>query len=335
MTTAIRIHAPGSPEALQVDEIPPPIAGPAQLVVETAAIGVNFIDVYHRTGLYPLEMPVTLGVEASGVVTAVGDGVTSVNVGDRVAWAMQHGSYATEVAVNATSVIRVPDEVDLKLAAAVALQGLTAHYLAHSITTLRPGDTAVVHAGAGGVGLLLTQVLRDLGIQVFTTVGSADKVELSLAAGAEQVFSYDNFVAGVRAATGGAGARIVFDGVGASTFDASLDSLGVRGTMVLFGASSGPVPPVDPQVLNTKGSLLLGRPSLGHFIADPEELVWRAEEVFGAMANHPPLREASVAAGGAPTLDVRIGAEFALTDAADAHRALEGRETTGKVLLIP
>ncbi len=321
MTTAIRIHAPGGPEALQIDEIPTPIAGPGQLVVETAAVGVNFIDVYHRTGLYPLEMPVTLGVEASGVVTAVGDGVTSIAVGERVAWAMQSGSYATEVAVDASNAIRVPDEVDLKLAAAVALQGLTAHYLARSIVPLDAGDIAVVHAGAGGVGLLLTQVLRDLDIRVFTTVGSADKVELSLAAGAEQVFGYDSFVTGVRAATDGAGARIVFDGVGASTFDSSLDALGVRGTMVLFGASSGPVPPVDPQVLNTKGSLLLGRPSLGHFIAKPDELAWRADEIFGAITKH--------------SLDVRVGAEFALTDAADAHRALEGRETTGKVLLIP
>lgn len=321
MTTAIRIHSPGGAEALQIEELPAPTAGPGQVVVETAAIGVNFIDIYHRIGRYPVQLPATLGVEAAGVVSALGEGVTSVNVGDRVAWAMQPGSYATEVAVEAGALIRVPEAVDLKLAAAVALQGLTAHYLARSIVPLTKGDAAVVHAGAGGVGLLLTQVLRDLGIRVFTTVGSADKVELSLAAGAEQVFSYDDLVAGVNAATDGAGARIVFDGVGASTFEASLDSLGVRGTMVLFGASSGPVPPVDPQVLNTKGSLLLGRPSLGHFIADPEELAWRAEEVFGAMANG--------------TLDVRIGAEFALTDAADAHRALEGRETTGKVLLIP
>ena len=321
MTTAIRIHAPGGPEALHVDKIPAPIAGPGQLVVETAAIGVNFIDVYHRTGLYPLDLPVTLGVEASGVVTAVHDGVTSAVVGERVAWAMQSGSYATEVAVDAASVIHVPDEVDLKLAAAVALQGLTAHYLAHSIVPLGAGDTAVVHAGAGGVGLLLTQVLRDMGVRVFATVSGAEKVELSLAAGAEQVFGYDEFVAGVHAATDGAGARIVFDGVGASTFDASLDALGVRGTMVLFGASSGPVPPVDPQALNSKGSLLLGRPSLGHFIAEPEELAWRADEIFAAIA------------GG--SLDVRVGAEFALTDAAEAHRALEGRQTTGKVLLIP
>ena len=321
MTTAIRIHAPGGPEALQVDDVPTPTAGPGQLLVETAAIGVNFIDTYHRSGLYPLQLPATLGVEAAGVVTAVGDDATSFSVGDRVAWAMQPGSYATQVAVGIVGVIRVPAGVDLKLAAAVPLQGMTAHYLARSIVPLGKGDTAVVHAGAGGVGLLLTQVLRDLGIRVFTTVGNPEKAELSRAAGAEQVFGYDDFVAGVRAATDGAGARIIFDGIGASTFEASLDALGVRGTMVLFGAASGPVSSIDPQILNAKGSLLLGRPSLTHFIADPTELAWRAEEIFGAIADG--------------SLDVRIGAEFALTDAVDAHRALEGRQTTGKVLLIP
>ncbi len=321
MTTAIRIHAPGGPEALQVDEVATPTPGSGQLLVETAAIGVNFIDTYHRTGLYPLEMPSTLGVEAAGVVTAIGDDVTAFSIGDRVAWAMQAGSYATEVVVNAGGLIRVPAGVDMKLAAAVPLQGMTAHYLARSIVPLGEGDTAVVHAGAGGVGLLLTQVLRNLGIRVFTTASTAAKAELSRAAGAAQVFGYDDFVAGVRAATDGTGASIVFDGVGASTFEASLDALRVRGTMVLFGASSGPVPSVDPQILNTKGSLLLGRPSLAHFIADPDELAWRADEIFAAIAHG--------------SLDVRVGAEFALTDAAEAHRALEGRQTTGKVLLIP
>jgi NADPH2:quinone reductase len=321
MTTAIRLHAPGGPDALEVDDVPTPTAGPGQLLVETAAIGVNFIDTYHRSGLYPLQLPATLGMEAAGLVVAVAEDVTSFAVGDRVAWAMQPGSYATHVVVNADAVIRVPPEVDLKLAAAIPLQGLTAHYLARSIVPLGAGDTALVHAGAGGVGLLLTQVLRDMGIRVFTTVSSPDKAELSRAAGAEQVFGYDDFAADVRAATDGAGVRIVFDGVGASTFDASLDALGVRGTMVLFGASSGPVASIDPQILNAKGSLLLGRPSLAHFIADPAELAWRAEEIFTAVANG--------------SLDVRIGAEFALADAADAHRALEGRTTTGKVLLIP
>lgn len=321
MPLAIRIHAPGGPEALTVDDIPTPVPGPGQLLVETAAVGVNYIDTYHRSGLYPLDLPATLGVEGAGVVVAVGDGVTTFATGDRVAWAMQSGSYATHVAVTAGGVIPVPADIDLRLAAAVPLQGLTAHYLAHSIVPLAPGDSAVVHAGAGGVGLLLTQVLRDLGIRVFTTVGSPDKTELSRAAGAEQVFGYDDFVAGVRDATDGAGARIVFDGVGASTFEDSLDALAVRGAMVLFGASSGPVPAIDPQILNSKGSLLLSRPSLAHFIADPAELAWRAEDVFAAIARG--------------SLDVRIGAEFALADAVEAHRALEGRRTTGKVLLIP
>jgi len=321
MPTAIRIHAPGGPEALQIDDIPTPTTGQGQLLVDTAAIGVNYIDTYHRSGLYPLQLPATLGVEAAGVVTAVADDVTSFSVGDRVAWAMQPGSYATQVAVNANGVIRVPPDVDLKLAAAIPLQGMTAHYLARSIVPLGPGDTALVHAGAGGVGLLLTQVLREMGIRVFTTVGSPDKADLSRAAGAEQVFGYDNFVDGVREATDGAGVRIVFDGIGASTFDASLDALGVRGTMVLFGAASGPVSSIDPQILNAKGSLLLGRPSLAHFIADPAELAWRAEEIFTAVASG--------------ALEVRIGGEFALADAADAHRALQGRQTTGKVLLIP
>jgi len=321
MTTAIRIHAVGGPEALQVDEVPSPTAGPGQLVVETAAVGVNYVDTYHRSGLYPVQLPATLGVEAAGVVSAVADDVTSFSVGDRVAWAMQPGSYATQVVVNADAVIRVPAEVDLKLAAAVPVQGLTAHFLARSIVPLGEGDAALVHAGAGGVGLLLTQVLRDMGIRVFTTVGTADKADLSRAAGAEQIFSYDDFVAGVREATDGAGARIVFDGVGASTFEAGLDALGVRGTMVLFGAASGPVSPIDPQILNAKGSLLLGRPTIAHFIADPAELAWRADEIFTAVI--------------VGSLNVRIGAEFALTEAADAHRALEGRQTTGKVLLIP
>jgi NADPH2:quinone reductase len=321
MATAIRLHAPGGPDALEVDDVPTPTAGPGQLLVETAAIGVNFIDTYHRSGLYPLQLPATLGMEAAGVVTAVADDITTFAVGDRVAWPMQPGSYSTHVVVNAEAVVRVPPAVGLKLAAAIPLQGFTAHYLARSIVPLGAGDTALVHAGAGGVGLLLTQVLRDMGIRVFTTVSSPDKAELSHTAGAEQVFGYDDFAAEVRAATDGAGARIVFDGVGASTFDASLDALGVRGTMVLFGASSGPVASIDPQILNAKGSLLLGRPSLAHFIADPAELAWRAEEIFTAVANG--------------SLDVRIGAEFALADAADAHRALEGRATTGKVLLIP
>jgi NADPH2:quinone reductase len=321
MPNAIRIHAPGGPEALSVDEVPMPTAGPGQLLVTTSAIGVNFIDVYHRTGRYPLELPATLGLEAAGVVAAVGEQVEEFAAGDRVAWPMQPSSYATHVAVDASAVLRVPEAIDLRLAAASALQGMTAHFLARSIVPLKAGDAAVVHAGAGGVGLLLTQLLRSQGVRVFSTVSTPEKAELSRSAGAEAVFGYEDFVTGVRDSTGGSGVQAVFDGVGASTFDAGLDALAVRGAMVLFGGSSGPVPPLDPQVLNAKGSLMLTRPSLGHFIADPAELAWRASDIYGAIEDG--------------TLDVRIGAEFALTDAADAHHALEGRETTGKVLLIP
>ncbi|MFL6089314.1 MAG: quinone oxidoreductase family protein [Aeromicrobium sp.] len=321
MTTAVRIHAPGGPDALSVDEVPLSAPGPGQLLVETSAVGVNFIDVYHRTGMYPLPLPATLGLEAAGVVTTVGEDVTRFAAGDRVVWPMQSASYATHVVVNADSVVAVPDDVDLRLAAASALQGMTAHFLATSIVPLGEGDSALVHAGAGGVGLLLTQLLHAKGVRVLTTVGSTEKAELSRAAGASAVFGYDDFATAARAATDGDGVRAVFDGVGASTFDGSLDALGVRGAMILFGAASGKVPPIDPQVLNAKGSLLLTRPSLGHFIGSPEELAWRAAEVYAAIADG--------------TLDIRIGAEFALTDAADAHRALEGRQTTGKVLLIP
>jgi len=321
MPTAVRVHAPGGPDALSVDDVPVPDIAPGQLLVETRAIGVNFIDVYHRTGAYPLPLPATLGLEAAGVVTAVGDAATRFAPGDRVAWPMQPSSYATHVAVDAAGAVAVPDGLDLRLAAASALQGMTAHFLSTSIVPLGDGDTALVHAGAGGVGLLLTQMLSAEGVRVFTTVGSSEKADLSRAAGADQVFGYDDFAGEARAATGGTGVRAVFDGVGASTFDASLDSLAVRGAMILFGAASGKVPALDPQVLNAKGSLLLTRPSLGHFIASPEELQWRANEVYTAI--------------GDGSLEVRIGAEFPLADAAAAHRAIEGRQTTGKVLLIP
>jgi NADPH2:quinone reductase len=290
-------------------------------VVETTAVGVNFIDTYHRSGMYPLPLPATLGVEAAGVVIDVADDVTGFAMGDRVAWPWQFGSYATRVAVDADRVVSVPADVDLRSAVAASVQGITAHFLARSIVPLGAGDSALVHAGAGGVGLLLTQLLAAQGVRVFTTVGSAEKEALSRAAGATEVFGYPDFVDQVHRATGGAGVQVVFDGVGRATFDRGLDALAVRGAMVLFGAASGKVDPVDPQVLNTKGSLMLTRPSLAHFATEPAELAWRASEVFGAIADG--------------TLDVRIGAEFALSDAASAHRALEGRRTTGKVLLIP
>ena len=321
MPTAIRIHEPGGPDVLSVDEVPMPEPRPGQIVVETSVAGVNFIDVYHRTGAYPLTMPATLGVEGSGFVSAVGDGVDTFAVGDRVAWPWHFGSYATHVALDASGVVHVPNTLDLRLATAAGVQGITAHFLTNSIVPLGDGDAALVHAGAGGVGLLLTQMLRSHGVRVFTTVGSPAKVELSRSAGAEDVFGYDDFVAGVRAATNDKGVQAVFDGVGKTTFDGGLDALAVRGAMVLFGASSGPVPPVDPQILNTKGSLILTRPSMAHFVAAPGELAWRSGDVYDAIL------------GG--TLDVRVGGEFALTRASEAHVALEGRQTTGKVLLIP
>lgn len=321
MPIAVRIHRTGGPEALSVDEIPRPTPAAGQAVIETAAIGVNFIDIYHRTGAYPLPMPATLGVEASGVVVEVAADVTTLAPGDHVAWPWQFGSYATHVVVDASKVVKVPDDVDLKLAAAVNVQGITAHFLARSIVPLEAGDAAVVHAGAGGVGLLLTQLLASAGVHVFTTVGSPAKESLSRAAGATEVFGYTDFVERAREATAGQGVRAVFDGVGQSTFERGLDALAIRGTMVLFGSASGKVAPIDPQVLNAKGSLMLTRPSLAHFATDPAELAWRASEVYAAVADG--------------TLDVRISDEFALSDAASAHRALEGRQSAGKVVLIP
>lgn len=321
MPIAVRIHSVGGPDALSVDEIPVPTPSAGEVVVETAAVGVNYIDIYHRTGTYPLPLPATLGVEAAGVVVDVSPDVTSLAIGDRVAWPWQFGSYATHVAVDATKVVPVPAAVDFAVAATAMVQGLTAHFLARSIVPLGSGDTVLVHAGAGGVGLLLTQLLVAQDVRVLTTVGSPVKEELSRAAGAADVFGYDDFSNRARSATGGDGVRVVFDGVGQTTFDGGLDALGIRGAMVLFGSASGKVPPIDPQVLNAKGSLVLTRPSLVHFAGEPDELTWRASEVFTAITDG--------------TLDVRIGEEFALADAAEAHRALEGRGTTGKVVLIP
>jgi NADPH2:quinone reductase len=321
MTTAIRVHTHGGPDELRLEDIELAEPGPGEVLVDVAAAGVNFIDIYHRSGQYPMPLPATLGMEGAGTVAAVGSEVSDLAVGDRVAWAFASGSYATQTLVSAAAAVPVPSRVDDRTAAAVMLQGLTAHYLVHSITPLHEGDTALVHAGAGGVGLLLTQMLVDHGLRVLSTVSSDEKADLSRDAGAEPIVGYEGFAETVREQTDGRGVKIVFDGVGKDTFDSSLESLAARGTMVLFGASSGPVPPFDPQILNRHGSLMLSRPSLAHFIATRDELEWRAREVFDLI--------------GSGRLDVRIGAEFPLADAAEAHRALEGRRTTGKVLLIP
>jgi NADPH2:quinone reductase len=284
---------------------------------------VNFIDVYFRTGLYPRPLPFVAGLEGAGRVEAIGPDVSGVSVGDRVAWASVAGSYANVVVAPAASVVPVPAAVPDDEAAAVMLQGMTAHYLVYAIRPPEPGGTALVHAAAGGTGLLLVQMLKAAGMRVVGSCGSAEKVALVRDAGADLVVRSDDpgFVAAVRDATGGRGVDVVYDGVGRATFDNSLACLRPRGLLALFGQASGAVPPFDLQRLNTGGSLLVTRPSLAHFVATREELQMRADAVLGAVAQR--------------RLQVRIGARFPLADAAGAHRALEGRTTTGKVLLLP
>ena len=325
---AVIASAPGGPEVLSVVDAPRPVPAADEVLVRVAAAGVNFIDTYRRSGTYPMTFPHVVGSEGSGTVEAVGADVTTIAVGDRVAWSAAPGSYAELVAVRAASALVVPPGVSDEVAAAVPLQGMTAHYLVTASFRVEPGTTVLLHAGAGGVGLLLTQLAVARGARVISTVGSADKEMLARRAGAAEVIRYRELSdltaelpALVRDLTGGRGVDAVFDSVGRDTFDASLASLSRRGTLVLFGASSGPVPPVDPQRLNAAGSVFLTRPTLGDHVADRDELDWRAAEVFGAVTEG--------------SLDVRIGATYPLADAAEAHRALESRSTTGKVLLIP
>lgn len=311
----------GGPEVLELGETTEPIAGPGELLVETAAAGVNFIEIYQRSGIYDVPLPFTPGAEASGTVLAVGDGVEGFAVGDRIATAGARATYAERFIVPADQAVKVPEGIDLVEAAALPLQGCTAHYLATSAARPQPGDTVLLHAGAGGVGLLLTQLLAHRDVRVITTASTPEKRELSIAAGAVESWEYDGFADRARAFTGGEGVAVVYDGVGASTFDDSLASLRVRGEMVLFGASSGQVPPFDLQRLNTGGSLTITRPSLWHFMRTPEERAWRYGNLFEA------LREGS--------LRLRIGERFPLADAAEAQRALASRGTTGKLLLVP
>ncbi|WP_029291136.1 quinone oxidoreductase [Cellulomonas sp. HZM] len=325
---AVVATAPGGPEVLTVTDVPAPTIGPDEVLVRTTAAGVNFIDTYRRSGTYPMPFPHVVGSEGAGTVEAVGSDVAGLAVGDRVAWAEAPGSYAELVAVRAADALVVPSGVPDDTAAAVPLQGMTAHYLVTSSFHVRPGSTVLVHAAAGGVGLLLTQLARRHGARVIATVGTAEKEQLARAAGAAEVIRYRDLddlptelPAVVRDLTAGRGVDAVYDSVGKDTFDASLASLARRGTLVLFGASSGPVPPVDPQRLSSAGSVLLTRPKLADHVADPDELTWRAREVFDAVLDG--------------TLDVRVGATYPLTAAVDAHRALESRSTTGKVLLLP
>jgi NADPH2:quinone reductase len=320
---AIRVHQHGGPDVLRYEDIPTPSPGPGQALVHVEAAGLNFIDVYERTGLYQVELPRTLGVEAAGTVTEVGPNVTDLAPGDRVAYTGVPGAYAEYAVVPADRAVRVPSGVTIKQAAATILQGMTAQYLASSTHALRAGETCLVQAAAGGLGLLLCQVAKLRGARVIGTVSTETKAELARAAGADEVILYtqQDFELEVKRLTGGAGVQVVYDSVGKTTFQKGLNCLARRGIMVLCGQSSGPVDPVDPQQLNRKGSLFLTRPSLFHYIATRDELVARANEVLGWIA------------GG--KLTVRIDREYALSEAAAAQRALEGRQTTGKVLLIP
>lgn len=321
---AIRVHTPGGPEALKLDEIPDPTPKDGEAVVRVEAAGLNFIDVYFRTGLYKgASFPFTLGQEAAGTVAAVGPGVAEIAVGDRVAWSGVQGAYAELAAVPAARLVKLPEGLSARQGAAAMLQGMTAHYLACSTYPLQPGDTCLVHAAAGGVGQLLCQIAKLRGTRVIGTASTEEKARLARNAGADYVILYtqQDFVAEVKRLTEGRGVQVVYDGVGRETFDKGLDCLARRGMMVLFGGSSGPVPPFDPQTLNAKGSLFLTRPSLTHYIATREELVERAGDVLGWIAEG--------------KLKLSIDREVPLAQAADAHRVLEGRETKGKVLLIP
>jgi len=320
---AIRIHTPGGPEALRLDDVPEPTPGAGQAVVKIGAAGVNFIDVYFRTGAYKAPLPLTLGLEGAGTVSAVGSGVTDVKVGDTVAWTGVPGSYAGMNAVPADRLVKLPAGLSPKDGAAAMLQGLTAHYLVKSSYPLKKGDTCLVHAAAGGMGLLLCQMGKMLGATVIGTVSTEEKAALAKAAGADHVILYSrqDFEPEVKSITGGRGVDVVYDGVGASTFDKSLNCLRPRGFMILFGAASGPVPPLDLQVINVRGSLFLQRPSLNHHIATREELLQRSGDVLGW------IRDGKV--------KLRIEHQFPLAQAAEAHKALEGRKTTGKILLIP
>jgi NADPH:quinone reductase len=320
---AIRIHAPGGPEAMKLEDVPEPQPKAGEAVVKIDAAGLNFIDVYQRSGHYKLAMPLTLGLEAAGTVTAVGSGVTEVRVGDKVAYTAIPGAYAQYAAVPAARLVVLPPGVSTKQGAAIMLQGMTAHYLACSTYPLKKGDRCLVHAAAGGVGLILCQIGRLRGAHVIGTVSTDEKAKLAREAGADETILYtkQDFAAEVKRITGGQGLQVVYDSVGKDTWEGSLNCLAPRGLIALYGQSSGPIGQIDPQILNTKGSLFLQRPSLVHHILTRDDLVKRAGEVLGWIQKG--------------ELKLRIGATFPLAEAAEAHRQLEARKTTGKVLLIP
>ncbi|MCX2952538.1 quinone oxidoreductase family protein [Lentzea sp. NEAU-D7] len=313
MPKAVVVRSAGGPEVLEHTDVPPPVPGDGELLVKVSCAGVNYIDTYQRSGQYPLPLPTTLGLEGAGEV--VTSNSPDFAVGDKVAWMGVLGSYASEVVVPAASAVRVPDGLDVELAAASLLQGITAHYLVHSTYVVEEGDRVLVHAAAGGVGLLLTQWAKSKGATVVATVSTDEKEALARGAGADQVLRYGDFASQIEKVD------VVYDGVGADTFDQSLASLKPRGMLALFGASSGPVPPVDPQRLNAAGSVYLTRPSTGAYLLDRAELDWRAGDLFSAITSG--------------ELNIRIGGRYKLEEAAQAHTDLQSRRTTGKLLLLP
>jgi NADPH:quinone reductase len=320
---AIRVHAVGGPETLRLEDVPLPVPLPGHLRIRVAAAGLNFIEIYQRTGLYPVPLPWTPGGEGAGEVVAVGEGCTRFGVGDRIASVQLLGAYAEEALVHEDRAVKVPADMDIRQAAGALLQGMTAHYLAVTTWPLEPGDACVVHAAAGGVGLLLVQIAKRRGARVFATVGTEEKARLATDAGADHVILYarEDFQAEVRRLTDGRGVQVVYDSVGQATFEKSLDCLAPLGMLVLYGQSSGVVPPLNPAVLAQKGSLFLTRPILFHYIPDRPSLESRAGDVLGW------IREGS--------LSLRLDRSFPLAEAGEAHRALAARETTGKVLIIP
>lgn len=318
---AIVVEQAGGPEVLHPATVDVPQPGTGQVLVRVAATGVNFIETYQRSGVYDVDFPFTPGAEFAGTVVALGAGVDGFAVGDRVATAHGTRGYAQYTAVDADALVPVPDGIDDETAAALPLQGMTAHMLTHAVKDVQPGETALVHAGAGGVGLLLIQLLKAAGARVITTVSTDEKEQLAAGAGADVVLRYTGFADRVRGLTDGRGVDVVYDGVGKDTFDDSLASLRMRGLMVLFGGASGPVPPFDPQRLNSGGSLYLTRPTMMHYTTTVEERRSRMADLFGLVADG--------------KLDVRIGARYPLADAGQAHTDLQGRRTTGKVLLVP
>jgi NADPH2:quinone reductase len=319
----IQVREPGGPEAMALVDVPTPQPAAGQALVRIAASGVNFIDIYFRSGLYKADRPITLGNEGAGTVEAVGPDVTEVAPGDRVAYAMVRGSYSQYAVIPAAQLIRIPDGIDFESAAAAMLQGMTAHYLTHSTCAIQEGDVCLVHAAAGGAGRLIAQMAKARGAHVLGTVSTPEKATAAREAGVDDaiVYTSSDFEAEVKRLTGGRGVHVVYDSVGKTTFEKSLACLRPRGTLVLFGQSSGPVPPVDPQILNTRGSVYLTRPSLAHYLLDRDELLWRAGDVLGRVASG--------------TLRLRIDKTYPLSDAAAAHQDLQSRKTVGKLLLLP